>query len=124
MAAACAVVDPAYVLRAARTFLSVVHPVDGEGGVTELADEERWEASGCLLWDIAAIPEQTELLAANNIQEILQVGGGHPLPGLFRGFAWDSRAFWVFLCQQQTGKRREGRERQSRTVDTCNGRLG
>ncbi|GAB4817750.1 hypothetical protein N2152v2_004796 [Parachlorella kessleri] len=66
------VVDPAYVLRAARSFLSVVHPVGVEGGDAEQAEEDGWEACGCLLWDIAAIPEQAELLAANNIQEILQ----------------------------------------------------
>ncbi len=70
------VVDPGYVLRAARKFLTVVQPAQ-ETADDGSSQEEGWEGSGCLLWDIAAIPEQAELLAANNIQEILQVWSTH-----------------------------------------------
>lgn len=42
-----------------------------EAAVEGSSQEDGWEASGCLLWDVAAIPEQAALLTANNIQEIL-----------------------------------------------------
>lgn len=70
-------------LRAVRAFLGVLqpgnsgavkgHPRHSEGQEdSDGVSDDDWETSGCLLWDIAAIPEQADLLMSNNIRDILQ----------------------------------------------------